>query len=64
MNSWERRGISGDYLTGKDPQALKSWLDAEQLTHWQRIYPPDAVMQKLRERLEKESLDGNGDTTD
>lgn len=64
LNSWEQRGISGDHPTGKDPHTLKSWLDAEQLTHWQRIYPPDAVMQKQRERLEKESLDGNGDTTD
>lgn len=48
----------------KDPHALKSWLDAKQLPHWQRIYPPDAVLQKQRERLEKESLNGNSDATD
>ncbi|MBV0934785.1 hypothetical protein [Marinobacterium weihaiense] len=48
---------------GKDSHALKSWLESEQLTHWQRIYPPDAVLQTQRERLDNESLDGNGHTT-
>lgn len=63
LNSWEQRGISGDHPMGKDSHALKSWLESEQLTHWQRIYPPDAVLQKQRAQLEKESLNGNSDTT-
>lgn len=59
LNSWEQRGISADLRIGKDPHALKSWLEAEQLTHWQRIYPPDEVLQKQRERLEREGMDEN-----
>jgi len=59
LNSWEQRGISGEHHTGKDPHALRSWLESEQLTHWQRIYPPDAVLRNQRVQLEKESLDGN-----